>query len=155
MRELDYLPYEKAIEEKAREYAKVRPIDITIKPSDSADVDLDGPGYLYLHCLEQLMLLRQLRNSMRRRDIQVMIDELYELKTKIADNTTDLIKGKKVKDSPVVSCLPLPALLKRLLQLEYHIFSMSEKNLPLKIKEDENRAAHMINELILYIYVFN
>jgi hypothetical protein len=155
MRELDYLPYEKAVEEMAREYAKVRPMDISAKPQEDMEPELDLNGHLYLHCLEQLMLLKQLRNSMRRRDIQIMIDELYQLKTQITDNTSNLIKGTKVNDSPAVSSLPLPALLKRLLQLEYHINVMSEKNIPLKIREDENRAAHLINELILYIYVFN
>ena len=157
MRDFDYLPYEKAVEEMAREYAKVRPAEISSETTGkNAEKNSDIIGCIYLNCLEQLMLLRQLRNSIKRRDVQLMCDELYELKTTITQKNVALLATQKARsESPAVSSLPLPALLRRLLQLEYHIIASLSNAFSSDIRELEGRAANMINELILYIYVFN
>lgn len=164
MRKHDFLPYEKAIEAMAREYAKVKPI----KPLDN----LKSKNYehipdfnsfkllenIYCYNLEILMLLKQLRQKIIKPELIELVENLYILKTNITDKLEKIYNdiAGKYPASPVVSRYNLPTLLRRLLYLDSYIINNIESlsnnyNRLNNIKEKEYKASLLLDNIILII----
>lgn len=167
MRNYEFLPYEKAIEAMAREYAKVKPIrplqeekevevkdNITAPPFNSF-LELENT---YCYNLEIIMLLRQLRMRINRQDLIDNIDHLNELKTEITKRLEVEYHNAcgKYPPAPVVGRIVLPAILRRLLYLQSSIVNsnnriMSDYPALKSLEQDEIKASLILDNIIIII----
>lgn len=164
MREFDFLPYEKAIEAMAREYAKVRPIKPIIE--DIPDLKEKIPEYnsflilenIYCFNLEMIMLLRQLRFRITRSELLDQIDQLIDLKTEIAERLESVYHkaSDKCHESPAVNRMTIPQILRRLLYIESYIIhnakQLENDYLDLSgIEQEELKASLILDNIVLII----
>ncbi|MGI6701938.1 MAG: hypothetical protein ACOX3U_05725 [Christensenellales bacterium] len=157
----DFLPYEKAIEAMAREYAKIKLINVLDDKKAVKKPDKDRFYMLentYCMNIEMLILLRQLKMRSRRPELVEQIDQLIAVKN---NNAMSLEKAyKKTKpshiDSPAVSRLVTPEILRRLLFIETYIVnnakSLSEEYPELiDLEKEEIKASIILDNIILII----
>jgi len=161
-REYDFLPYEKAVQQMAREYAKVRPIniyqDLKEEPIKTAPVHnffmLENSCYMNL---EILMLLRQLRQRVLRQELMEQMDHLIDIKTEVTRKLEEeyFKTAAKHPDSPVVPKMITPEILRRLLYLESYILSnakpLSQYGNLKEIEKEELKASAILDNIILII----
>lgn len=163
MRDFSFLPYEKAIEEMAREYAKVRPV-INIIENRSEDIEPPTPDNLinlentYCYNLEMLILIRQLKYRVNREELIGLIDRLIDFKTNsinILDAKYIALSGKSPV-SPAVMRFNTPALLRRLICLQAQVGGnikclLSEYSDLSSLQSEEIQAAILLDNIVLII----
>ena len=164
MRDYEFLPYEKAIEAMAREYAKVRPQlplnDITPKkeskqPPFNSFIQLEN---VYCNNLELLILLRQLQQRVIRKELYAHIEHLISFKMEISKKLEKVYfeASGKYPISPVVPKLIIPAILRRLIGLQSNIVQSVNKLITdypeiSELEQEEIKASVMLDNIIIVI----
>lgn len=166
MRDFEYLPYEKAVEAMAREYAKVKPIANPLDNNDKTKVYDNPPSNnftnlenTYCYNLEFMMLLRQLEPRITRAELKDNLSLLINIKTDI-NRTMDKLYyslSGKYPPSPVTSTRMItPVILRKLLHLQSlivnNIKALSQSYPELHTHEGEElRASIMLDNIVLII----
>ncbi len=162
MRDYEYLPYEKAVEKMAKEYAKVRPMNIKAKNSSVNKSKEVNECHLllqnvYMDLLESMMLINRLPWRRRDRDI-----EIYKALLALKQDSIKCIQKIYFKEfprpysSPVVKRMPLTEVVNKLKSIETAMLSNINKlvidypSTKYAIKSEE--SAYMIIEDLLELY---
>lgn len=160
MREFDYLPYERAVEQMAREYAKIRPsnpLDQDTSPEPSFR-DFRRLENTYCYNLEILMLIRQLKSRVTRKEVIEHLDSIYDIKTEISKREEKIYFSScgKYPPTPAIARLSIPNIMRRLLYLQT-IIMYDIKNIETSYKElqdifeAETQASIILDNIIIII----